>query len=204
MEDFKLYLVTDSDILGDRNFYKCIEEALKGGVTMLQLREKNSDGKEFLQKAIKLRALTRKYNVKFIINDRVDIAILCDADGVHVGQNDIPANEARKLLKDKIIGVSCTTLEEAKKAKEDGADYLGIGDIFGTKTKLDAKKVSLNQLKEIKEKVELPIVAIGGLNLENIEEIKKVNVDGYAVISAILEKRDIKKECENWIKRINI
>ena len=117
MEELKLYLITDSDILKGRDFYHCIEEALKGGVTMLQLREKEADGKEFLEKAMNLRELTRKYGVKFIINDRIDIAMLCDADGVHLGQSDIPAKEARKLMPGKIIGVSCRTVEEAEKAK---------------------------------------------------------------------------------------
>ena len=203
MKDLKLYLVTDSDILKGRDFYNCIEEALKGGVTMIQLREKDASGKDFLEKAMKLRSLTKKYNVKFIINDRVDIAMLCDADGVHLGQSDIPAKEARKLMPGKIIGVSCRTMEEAERAKVDGADYLGVGDIFGTKTKLDAKRVSLDTLKEIKEKVNLPVAAIGGLNLDNIDYVKKCNIDGYAVISAILAKENIKKECGSWIIKIN-
>ena len=139
----KLYLVTDSQILEGRDFYKCIEDAIKAGVTMVQLREKDIDGKEFLEKAIKLRELTKKYNVSFIIDDRVDIAMLCDADGVHVGQSDIDAKSVRKLMgDDKIIGVSARTVEEAKKAKEDGANYLGIGAMFSTSTKLDAKNVS--------------------------------------------------------------
>lgn len=138
----KLYLVTDSQILEGRDFYKCIEDAIKAGVTMVQLREKDIDGKEFLEKAIKLRELTKKYNVSFIIDDRVDIAMLCDADGVHVGQSDIDAKSVRKLMgDDKIIGVSARTVEEAKKAKEDGANYLGIGAMFSTSTKLDAKNV---------------------------------------------------------------
>lgn len=203
MESLKLYLVTDSAILEGRDFYESIEDALKGGVTMLQLREKDCSGKEFLEKAIKLRELTRNYNVKFIINDRVDIALLCDADGVHVGQSDIPASEVRKLIGDnKILGVSARTLEEAKKAKEHGADYLGVGAIFGTNTKLDAKHVSIDTLKEIKSKVKIPIVAIGGLNLNNIKEIKECKIEGYAVVSAILASNDIKAECEKWINRI--
>lgn len=203
MESLKLYLITDSEILKGRDFYKCIEEALKGGVTMLQLREKNASGKEFLEKAIKLRELTKKYNVKFIINDRVDIAMLCDADGVHVGQSDIGAKEVRKLIgEDKIIGVSARTVEEAMKAKEDGADYLGVGDMFGTTTKLDAKSVSIDTLKAIKLESKMPIVAIGGLKLTNINKLKETNIDGYAVISAILNKKDIKLECKKWINYI--
>lgn len=204
MDSLKLYLVTDSDILKDRNFYECIEEALKGGVTMLQLREKEASGKEFLEKAIKLRELTKKYNVKFIINDRVDIAMLCDADGVHVGQSDIPADEVRKLIgKDKIVGVSARTIEEAMVAKENGADYLGVGAMFTTTTKLDAKSVTIDQLKAIKKEVKLPIVTIGGLSLNNIEKLKECNIDGFAVVSAILGAVDIKLECEKWIEKIN-
>ena len=203
MKELKLYLVTDSNILKDRDFYYAIEEALKGGVTMLQLREKETSGKEFLEKAIKLRVLTRKYNVKFIINDRVDIAMLCDADGVHVGQSDIPADEVRKLVgPNKIIGVSSRTIEEAIAAKNNGADYLGVGAMFTTTTKLDAKSVSIETLKAIKENSKLPIVTIGGLNLDNIEELKNCNIDGYAVVSAILGADDIKAECEKWIEKI--
>ena len=155
----KLYLVTDSQILEGRDFYKCIEDAIKAGVTMVQLREKDIDGKEFLEKAIKLRELTKKYNVSFIIDDRVDIAMLCDADGVHVGQSDIDAKSVRKLMgDDKIIGVSARTVEEAKKAKEDGANYLGIGAMFSTSTKLDAKNVSFDMLSKIIKEVDLPFV----------------------------------------------
>lgn len=203
MKELKFYLVTDSDILRDRDFYNSIEEALKGGVTMLQLREKNASGKEFLEKAIKLRELTKKYNVKFIINDRVDIAMLCDADGVHVGQSDIPANKVREIIgEDKIVGVSARTVEEALTAKENGADYLGVGAMFTTRTKLDAKSVSIEKLKEIKEVIKLPVVAIGGLSLSNIDKLKECNVDGYAVVSAILGAENIKLECEKWIEKI--
>ena len=203
MKELKLYLVTDSDILRGRDFYNSIEEALKGGVTMLQLREKNASGKEFLEKAIKLRELTKKYNVKFIINDRVDIAMLCDADGVHVGQSDIPANKVREIIgEDKIVGVSARTVEEALTAKENGADYLGVGAMFTTRTKLDAKSVSIEKLKEIKELIKLPVVAIGGLSLSNIDKLKECNVDGYAVVSAILGAENIKLECEKWIEKI--
>ena len=170
---------------------------------MLQLREKDASGKDFLEKAMKLRSLTKKYNVKFIINDRVDIAMLCDADGVHVGQSDISADMVRKLIgKEKIIGVSARTVEEAMKAKEDGADYLGVGAMFTTTTKLDAKSVTIDKLKEIKKTVDLPVVAIGGLSLNNIDELKEANVDGYAVVSAILKANDIKLEYEKWTRKI--
>ena len=166
---------------------------------MLQLREKEASGKEFLEKAIKLRELTRKYNVKFIINDRVDIALLVDADGVHVGQSDIPCKSVRRLIgQNKILGVSARTVEEAILAKEHGADYLGVGAMFATSTKLDAKNVTLDTLKEVKKQVELPIVAIGGLSLENLDILKECNIEGYALISAILGVEDIELECEKW------
>lgn len=196
----KLYLVTDSDILKGRDFYKVIEDSMKAGVTMVQLREKDADGKEFLEKAMKLRELTRKYNVSFIINDRVDIAMLCDADGIHVGQSDIDAVSVRKLIgEDKIIGVSARSVEEAKKAKEDGANYLGIGAMFSTSTKLDAKDVSFDTLNNIINEVDLPFVLIGGINLDNVCQLKQFNPDGYAIISAILKEEDIYAEVKKWL-----
>ena len=202
-KDLKLYLVTDSLILKDRDFYKCIEDAIKSGVTMVQLREKNLSGKEFLERAIKLRELTKKYNVPFIINDRIDIAMIVDADGVHIGQSDIDAISARKLLgENKIIGVSARNLEEAKIAKENGADYLGIGAMFSTSTKTDAKLVSFNTLEEIIKEVNLPFVLIGGITLDNVNELKKFNPDGYALVSGILGADDISKRVEKWYERI--
>lgn len=201
-KDLKLYLVTDSDILKNRDFYKCIEEAMKAGVTMVQLREKNTDGKEFLEKALKLRELTRKYNVAFIINDRVDIALLCDADGVHVGQSDIDAVSVRKLIgKDKIIGVSARSVAEAQKAKADGADYIGIGAMFSTSTKLDAKDVSFDTLREMTSQVDIPFVLIGGITLDNVCKLKEFNPDGYAIVSGILKADDIYYRVSQWLKK---
>ena len=199
----KLYLITDSDLLKGRDFYKCIEEAMRAGVTMVQLREKEVDGKVFLEKAMKLRELTKKYNVTFIINDRIDIAMLCDADGVHVGQSDIDAMSVRRLIgENKIIGVSARTVEEAKKAKEDGADYLGIGAMFSTTTKLDAKDVSFNTLNEIIKEVDIPFVLIGGINLDNVNELKRFNPDGYALVSGILGAADISSRVKLWTNEI--
>ena len=199
----KLYLVTDSDILKGRDFYKCIEDAIKAGVTMVQLREKNADGKEFLEKAIKLRQITKKYNVTFVINDRVDIAMIADADGVHVGQSDIDAMSIIKLIgEDKIIGVSARNVEEAKIAKENGADYLGIGAMFSTQTKNDAKEVSFETLRQITEKVNLPFVLIGGITLDNVDKLKQFNPDGYALVSGILAADDIGKRVGEWLNKI--
>ena len=202
-KDLKLYLVTDSDILKGRDFYKCIEDAMKAGVTMVQLREKNTDGKEFLEKALKLRELTRKYNVTFIINDRVDIALLSDADGVHVGQSDIDADSVRKLIgEDKIIGVSARSVAEAQKAKADGADYIGIGAMFSTSTKLDAKDVSFDTLREITSQVDIPFVLIGGITLDNVSQLKIFNPDGYAIVSGILKSDSIYDRVIQWLKKI--
>lgn len=203
IDKLKLYLVTDSEILKGRNFYKSIEDALRGGVTMVQLREKDCLGKEFLDKALKLRELTRRYNAAFIINDRVDIAMLCEADGVHVGQDDIPAARVRKLIGDNmLLGVSARNLEEALEARKAGADYLGVGAMFTTSTKLDAEYVTLEALKEIQSVVQLPTVLIGGLTLENIDTFKECNIDGYAVVSAILGAENIYEESMKWIKKM--
>ncbi|GAA3643913.1 thiamine phosphate synthase [Asaccharospora irregularis] len=199
----KLYLVTDSVILRGRDFYKCIEDAIKGGVTMVQLREKDISGREFLERAIKLRELTKRYGVSFVINDRIDIALLCDADGVHVGQSDIGAKDVRRLVgEDKIVGVSARSVEEAKTAKEDGADYIGIGAMFATSTKLDAKSVSLETVENIKNNVDIPFVLIGGINLENLDTLKKLDSDGYAIVSSILKAEDIYLETKKWISAI--
>ena len=198
MDRLKFYLVTDSDILRERDFYKSVEEALSGGVTCVQLREKNLLGKEFLIKAKKIRELTRKYNALFIVNDRIDIAMLSDADGVHVGQADLDILDVRKLIgSEKIVGVSASNIEEAILAEKNGADYIGVGSIFPTNTKKDAKNVYLNGLKEIKNNINIPIVAIGGIKEDNIKFIKDIGVNGYAIVSDILSAKNIKEKCEN-------
>lgn len=203
-KDLKLYLITDYEMTEDRGFYECIEEALKGGVTILQHREKNASGKEFLERAIKLRELTNKYGVKFIINDRVDIALLSGADGVHVGQSDIDAKSVRKLIgKDKILGVSAKTLDEAKQALKDGADYIGIGAMFSTSTKLDAESATFETVEEIKKQVDIPYVLIGGINLNNVEELFSLEADGYSIISDILKADDVYKKTKAWLEKIN-
>lgn len=201
LKKLKLYLVTDKEILEGRDFYKEIEQALKGGVKTVQLREKDTLGKEFLEKALKLRELTEKYNALFIVNDRVDIAILSKADGIHIGQDDIPLKEVKKIIpKDMIIGVSTGTLEEAIIAKNEGADYIGVGAVFKTETKKDAKNTGLEILNEIKEKVSIPIVAIGGIKEENINEVGIV--DGYAIISDILKCKDIMEKSKKLLEKI--
>ncbi|MEJ8554135.1 thiamine phosphate synthase [Tepidibacter sp. Z1-5] len=203
MKDYGLYIVTDSNILDGRDFYECIEDALRGGVKTIQLREKYATGAEFLQKAIKLRKLTKKYNAMFIVNDRVDIAMISNADGIHVGQSDIPVSYVKSIVgNDMVVGVSVSNVEEAKTAKLNGADYIGVGAMFNTTTKSDAKSVSIEELKNIRKKVGIPIVVIGGIQLDNIASLIACDVQGYAVISAILGKDNIHDECIKWIHKI--
>jgi len=185
--DYSLYLVTDRELLGAKDLVQTIEEAIKGGVTVVQVREKELSTLQFFQVATLIKSITQKYNIPFIVNDRADIALAVDADGLHIGQEDMPLSVARKLLgSNKIIGVSVATLEEALLAQQEGADYLGIGAIFPTKTKGDATNVSLAELKRIKDKVSIPVVAIGGINENNIKKVMATGVDGAAVVSAIV------------------
>jgi thiamine-phosphate pyrophosphorylase len=190
--NYSLYLVTDRDVLVDIDIYTGVEEAIKGGVTVVQLREKSLGTLDFYNIAVKLKTITDKYKVPLIINDRIDIAEAIDAAGVHLGQNDMPADIARCIMgENKIIGVSTSTLEEAQKAEAQGADYVGVGAMFTTTTKDDAKAVSIQCLKEIKEGVSIPVVAIGGINENNVELLKIANIDGIAVVSDILGKKCI-------------
>jgi thiamine-phosphate pyrophosphorylase len=196
-EQMRLYAVTDKSWLGDASLYQQVEQALQGGVTMLQLREKHLSGEEFLQEAIELRKLCHRYNVPLIINDRVDIALKSGADGVHVGQKDMAAAEARRLLgPDKIIGVSARTVEQAKEAQQQGADYLGSGALFQTGTKSDAKALEHEVFRKICESVTIPVVAIGGITRENVRNLQGLGMDGIAVVSAIFAQPDIRAAAE--------
>ena len=189
--DCSLYLVTDRECLEDRDLVQSIEQAIQGGVTMVQLREKSVSTREFLQLAIGVKEITSRYRIPLIINDRLDIALAVDADGLHVGQDDLPLLKARELLgPNKIIGVSASTLTEALLAQFQDADYLGVGAIFSTTTKTDAPKVSLELLELIKKSVSIPVVAIGGINPTNLQQAIAAGVDGVSVVSAILAQKD--------------
>ena len=197
-EDLKLYLVTDRSWVGEMSLESQIEEAIKGGVTIVQLREKNIDEKEFLKLASNVKLITDKYNVKLIINDNVEVAKAIDADGVHLGQGDMDILEARRILGDeKIIGISTKTIEQALDAEKKGADYLGVGAVFSTSTKLDAKSIDSEVFKNIYETIKIPIVAIGGISLENISLLRNTKISGVAVVSGILAQKDIKKAAMN-------
>lgn len=191
-ESLNLYLVTDQTWIGNRTLKEDVEEALNNGVSFLQLREKNLDKELFLKSAVEMKALASIYSVPFVINDDVEIALASDADGVHIGQNDMLALQARdKLGNEKILGVSVRTVSQAREAEKMGADYLGVGAVFSTTTKLDAADVSYEELSAICSAVSIPVVAIGGVNEENIDQLKGSGVCGVAVISGILAKKNI-------------
>ena len=193
-KDLLLYAVTDRHWLNGRTLYSQVEEALKGGATFIQLREKELDEEHFLEEAKEIKELCRRYQVPFVINDNVEIALAVDADGVHVGQSDMEAGDVRaKLGPDKIIGVSAQTVEQAVMAEQNGADYLGVGAVFPTGSKADALKVSHDTLKAICKAVKIPVIAIGGISKENILELSGSGICGIAVISAIFAKDDIEE-----------
>ena len=189
-----LYAVTDSMWLNGRTLPEVVKEALEGGATFMQIREKELPYEEFLTLAKEVKKVTDAYHVPYVVNDEVEIARAIDADGVHIGQSDKALTEARRILgPDKIIGVSTQTVEQAVEAEKNGADYLGVGSVFTTSTKLDADAVSKDTLREICEAVSIPVVAIGGIGRDNILDLKGTKVDGVAVVSAIFAAKNIKK-----------
>ena len=207
--DMRVYAVTDRHWLNGETLYSQVEKALEGGATFIQLREKKLDEESFLKEAIEIQKLCKKHHVPFVINDNVDIALKINADGVHVGQSDMEAGDVRaKLGKDKIIGVSAHTVEEALTAQKKGADYLGVGAVFPTSSKDDVSVLSaickaislgLETLKAICHAVSIPVVAIGGISQDNIDKLYGSGIDGVAVISAIFGQKDIKKATKELV-----
>lgn len=201
-EDLLLYAVTDRHWLKDETLENQVEKALQGGATFLQLREKSLDDDIFLAEAKEIQKLCKKYQVPFVINDNVDIALAIDADGVHVGQSDMEALDVRKRLgPDKIIGVSAQNVQQALLVQKHGADYLGVGAVFPTGSKDDAEDVSFETLKAICQAVDIPVIAIGGITKENVSELKGSGICGIAVISAIFAQKDIKAATKELKKR---
>lgn len=201
--DLSLYLVTDNSE-DEKKFLNTIEEAIKGGVTVVQIREKTADTLDFYNLALKVKEITSKYDVPLIVNDRVDIALAIDADGVHVGQSDMPCDVTRKLIgKNKILGVSAATVKEAEKAEKDGADYIGTGAVFPTATKDDADSVTKEELTEIVKSIDIPVVAIGGINLDNACELKDTGIAGLSVVSAIMSSDNPKKSSQELLNIFN-
>lgn len=191
-----LYAVTDRAWTGKQTLMEQVEDALKGGATCVQLREKELDEETFLQEAVEMKALCEKYQVPFFINDNVEIAVKCKADGIHVGQEDMAAAKVRQQVGDEMmIGVSVHSVEEALEAVKNGADCLGVGAMFSTATKTDADVLPKQVLRDICAAVDIPVVAIGGISKENMAELKGTGVDGVALVSAIFAAEDIAGEC---------
>ena len=193
-EELLLYAVTDRSWLGESTLYQQVRDALEGGATFIQLREKELETEAFLEEAREIKALCKKYQVPFVINDSVEIALAVDADGVHVGQSDMEAGDVRRRLgEDKIIGVSAQTVEQALLAQEHGADYLGVGAVFPTGSKSDAIEVDMETVKAICGAVNIPVIAIGGIGAGNVMELAGSGICGIAVISALYAQQDIKE-----------
>ena len=201
-EILRVYAFTDRSWTGKYTLLEQVEQALKGGATCIQFRDKTLDEEAFLEEAKKMKALCEKYHVPLIINDHVEIAVKCQADGVHVGQKDMKASAVREIVgENMIIGVSARTVEQAVEAERAGADYLGSGAVFGTATKTDAKKLSLETLKDICQAVQIPVVAIGGVQKENLPKLAGTGVKGTALVSAVFSAQDIEEECRQ-LRRI--
>lgn len=201
--DYTLYLCTDRNLMKTETLAETVEQAILGGCSVVQLREKECDTKDFFQLAKGIKQVTDKYNIPLIINDRIDIMLAVDAAGVHLGQEDMPVKEARRIVgENKIIGVSAHNLEEAQKAWEEGADYLGVGAIFGTKTKKNTVDTSIETLKEICHTVKIPVVAIGGIGLSNIYQLNGSGISGVAVVSAIMAAENVKEVAAELVRKI--
>lgn len=199
--DYTLYLVTDRGILRGRDIYTSVEEAIIGGVTLVQLREKDISSLDFFNIALKMKELTKRHNIPLIINDRLDIALAVDADGLHIGQEDLPIEAARKLLRPgKILGYSVFDVEDAIYGEKNGADYLGAGPIYPTGSKADAATpIGSVNLKKIVESVRIPVVGIGGIGIENLKEVKESGAAGISLISAILGNKNITEASKKLI-----
>lgn len=191
--DYTLYLVTDRQLMSCDSLTEAVEQAILGGCTMIQLREKELSSLEFYNQAVAVKQVTDKYHIPLIINDRIDIAMAVQATGVHIGQHDLPAAAVRKVIgENMLLGVSASSIAEAIQAQQDGADYLGVGAMFPTGTKTDADSVSMEELQKIRAAVSLLIVVIGGINKGNAGRFKPMGIDGLAVVSAIIAQSDIK------------
>jgi thiamine-phosphate pyrophosphorylase len=203
-ENLLLYAVTDRSWLGDHTLSWQVEQAILGGATFIQLREKDMPFDEFVKEATEIKKITDQYKVPFFINDNVEVALAVDADGVHIGQSDDAIELARrKLGQDKIIGLSAHTIREAIQAQKNGADYIGTGAVFNTSTKLDANTVSFETLQDICRAVSIPVVAIGGISKENMAFLASSGIDGIAVVSAIFAQEDIKQATRELLLELN-
>ncbi|WP_336785287.1 thiamine phosphate synthase [Paenibacillus sp. MMO-177] len=203
MKNFRLYAITGEQFHPGRDMLEVMEEAIKGGVDIIQLRDKDGSPAEVLRKAKALRELTRKYGVTFIVNDYIDIALEVDADGVHLGQNDVSLTEARQRVGDKIIGISTHAIEEALLAEEQGADYIGVGPVFPTKTKVDVvDPVTVAYVRQVAEQVRIPFVAIGGIKLSNVDEVLAAGATRICAVSEIVGSSDVAGTCQAFLRKL--
>ncbi|KMM37834.1 thiamine phosphate synthase [Guptibacillus hwajinpoensis] len=204
MKDFRLYVITGEEFHPTRGVVEVMEEAIKGGADIIQLRDKTNSKRVVLDKARKLRELTRKYDVPFIVNDHIDIALAVDADGIHLGQDDMPLHLARDIVgKDKIIGISTHRIQEAREAEQGGADYIGAGPIFPTNSKSDVvDPVTTSYLDEVVSEISIPFVAIGGIKLHNVADVVNSGANRICVISEVVGSEDVKGTCEMFIQKI--
>ncbi|WLR60514.1 thiamine phosphate synthase [Guptibacillus hwajinpoensis] len=204
MKDFKLYVITGEEFHPDRDLVEVMEQAIQGGADIIQLRDKTNSKKVVLEKALRLKELTQKYEVPFIVNDHIDIALAVDADGIHLGQDDLPLEVARKIVgTKKIIGISTHRIEEAREAEQRGADYIGAGTVFPTNSKSDVvDPVTTDYLKEVAAEISIPFVAIGGIKLHNVTDVLHSGASRVCVISEVVGSADIKGTCKAFIQSI--
>lgn len=204
MIDFRLYAITGEEFHKGRDLIQVMEEAILGGVDIIQLRDKYSSKKEVLKKAKLLKELTQKYDIPLIINDHIDVALAVNADGIHIGQDDLPLEEARKIIgKNKIIGISTHEIEEAREAQKNGADYIGVGPIFPTKSKVDVvDPVTTKYIEEVVKEITIPFVAIGGIKLHNVDQVLDAGATRICAISEIVGNEDVTRACQSFIKKI--
>lgn len=204
MRDFRLYVITGENFHPGRPLIEVMEQAILGGADIIQLRDKTGSKEEVLRKAIQLRELTRKYDVTFIVNDYIDIALEADADGIHLGQGDMPLSKARELVGNKIIGISTHKIEEAELAQQQGADYIGVGPIFPTATKPDVvDPVTVEYIREVVSRITIPFVAIGGIKLHNVDEVIRAGATRICAISEIVGSNDVAGTCRAFLEKLN-
>ncbi|MDR0940938.1 MAG: thiamine phosphate synthase [Bacteroidales bacterium] len=195
--DYSVYLVTDRDLMSSKTIEESVLKSIQGGCTVVQLREKNSSSREFFELAKRVHEITKKANIPLIINDRIDVALAINAEGVHIGQSDLPCEIVRKIVgENMIIGVSASNVTDAKNAVNASADYLGVGAMYATGTKTDASVTSLEELRLIRKNIQIPIVVIGGINKNTIPNFKGIGIDGIAIVSAIVSQKDVEKSAK--------
>jgi len=205
MKDFRLYAITGEEFHKGRELLEVMEAAILGGADIIQLRDKKSSKRDVLTKARALRELTKKHDVLFIVNDHIDVALAVDADGIHLGQDDLPLSEARKIMgPNKIIGISTHAIEEAREAEKNGADYIGVGPVFPTKSKEDVvAPVTTAYVQEVAREITIPFVAIGGIKLHNVDQVLAAGATRICAVSEIVGADDIIKTCETFKKKLH-